>query len=53
MHWCDEGTPISLPTVPNEVAFVRVSHFGGWLRLAGEIPAGAALTVLVYLVLKE
>lgn len=53
MHWCDEGTQIDLPTVPDEVTFVRVSHFGGWLRLAGELREGTALTVLVYLVLKE
>jgi hypothetical protein len=51
MHWCDEGTTLTLPTA--EVAFCRVSHFGGWLRLVGAVPAGASLTVIVYLVLKE
>lgn len=53
MHWCSEGSSLSLPTVPDEVSFVRVSHFGGWLRLAGELREGTALTVLVYLALKE
>lgn len=52
MHWCDEGTTITLPTAPG-VVFGRVSHFGGWLRLVGEVPDGASLTVIVYLVLKE
>jgi len=53
MHWCDEGTFMNLPTVSDEVTFGRVSHFGGWLRLVGALSEGTALTVLVYLVLKE
>lgn len=52
MHWCAEGTTLTLPTTA-DVVFCRVSHFGGWLRLVGELPAGASLTVIVYLVLKE
>ena len=28
-------------------------HFGGWLRLIGSLPAGAALPVIVHLALKE
>lgn len=52
MHWCDEGATLTLPTAAG-VTFCRVSHFGGWLRLVGEIPDGASLTVIVYLVLKE
>ncbi|MBZ0299265.1 MAG: hypothetical protein K8J31_05985 [Anaerolineae bacterium] len=52
MHWCDEGTTFPLPAVDDTVTFGRVSHFGGWLRLVGEMPPGAALTVIVYLVLK-
>ncbi|MBX3012753.1 MAG: hypothetical protein KF832_14650 [Caldilineaceae bacterium] len=52
IHWCDEGSTLTLPTTVG-VAFCRVSHFGGWLRLVGELPAGATLTVIVYLVLKE
>lgn len=52
MHWCDEGTELPLPLASDEVTFCRLSHFGGWLRLVGELPPGAALTVIVYLVLK-
>lgn len=52
MHWCDEGTTVTLTGEADAVAFVRVRHFGGWLRLAGELPSGAALTVMAYLVLK-
>lgn len=52
MHWCDEGTEIALPVARDEVTFCRMSHFGGWLRLRGQLPPGAALTVIVYLVLK-
>lgn len=53
IHWCDEGTTISLPAEPDAVTFARVRHFGGWLRLVGELPAGSELTVIVYLNLKE
>ncbi len=53
MHWVDEGTMLTLPTASDEVTFARVTHFGGWLRVVGELPAGAQLTVIVYLVLKE
>ena len=52
MHWCDESTVIPLPAVPG-MTFARVRHFGGWLRLLGELPPGAAIKVIVYLVLKE
>ena len=51
MHWCDEGSTLPLPTSEG-VVFGRVRHFGGWLRLMGEVPAGASVTVIVYLVLK-
>lgn len=53
IHWCDEGTEIALSAQQDGLTFARVSHFGGWLRLVGKLPDGAALTVLVYLVLKE
>jgi len=55
MHWCNEGEILNLPTAAHdgEITFVRVNHFGGWLRLAGEMPEGASATVIVYLVLKE
>lgn len=53
IHWCDEGSTISLPNVAEGLTFVRVSQFGGWLRLVGKLPDGASLKVIVYLVLKE
>ena len=52
MHWCDEGSKLILPQA-NDVAFCRVSHFGGWLRLMGQLPDGALMKVIVYLSLKE
>jgi hypothetical protein len=53
LHWCDEGTTIALPAEPETVTFGRVNQFGGWLRLAGEVPAGGSIKVIVYLALKE
>jgi hypothetical protein len=52
IHWCNEGTVIDLPAEPDQVTFARVSHFGGWLRVVGELPEGRELTVMVYLSLK-
>lgn len=52
IHWCDEGTEITL-TAGQGLAFARVRHFGGWLRLVGKLPDGAKATVIVYLSLKE
>lgn len=51
MRWCDEGTRGAF--TDNEVDFVRVKHFGNWLRIAGQLPAGARARVLVALSLKE
>ncbi len=51
MHWCEEGTLILLPEAPG-TTFGRVTHFGGWLRLVGEIPNGAHMKVIIHLVLK-
>jgi hypothetical protein len=53
MHWCDEGSEMPLPSEADGVSFVRIRHFGGWLRLVGELPEGTRLTVIAYLVLKE
>ena len=52
MNWCDEGEVIRLPGEPG-VSFCRVTHFGGWLRLAGELSPGTNIRVIVYLSLKE
>jgi hypothetical protein len=53
MHWCDEGTRFALPSAPDEVTFGRVRQFGGWLRIVGQVPPGAQVTVIVYLALKS
>jgi hypothetical protein len=52
MNWCDEGEVIRLPGEPG-VSFCRVTHFGGWLRLAGELSPGVSVRVIAYLALKE
>lgn len=53
MHWADEGTEIDLPTTVDQITFGRISHFGGWLRLTGDLPESAGAKVIVYLSLKE
>ena len=53
IHWADEGTEIDLPAQKNEVRFAKVSHFGGFLRLRGELESGHGIKVLVSLALKE
>ena len=52
IHWVDEGAAFDLPRTKGDVTFCKVSHFGGWLRLQGEIAQGS-ITVLVSLALKE
>jgi hypothetical protein len=52
MHWVREGGSVAMPTRENEVAAVRVGHFGNWLRLRGVLPAGSECVVLVTLHLK-
>jgi hypothetical protein len=52
MHWCDEGTEFALPDTDNAVAFGRVTGFGGWLRIQGELLPNDEVKVIVYLNLK-
>jgi hypothetical protein len=53
VRWVDEGTRFASMSSPGD-CFVRVSHFGGWLRLCGEVTgAGARFKITVQLVLKE
>ena len=52
MHWCNEGTLVHLPTTAGATTFGRIRHFGGWLRLAGRVPPGEQIQVIVYLALK-
>jgi hypothetical protein len=51
IHWCNSGAVLALSGA--EVDFVRVTHFGNFLRLAGRLPEGARMRVIVSLSLKE
>ncbi len=53
MHWVDEGSVALLPAQTDDVAFCKVSHFGGWLRLSGQLAENHRMRVIVYLTLKE
>jgi hypothetical protein len=53
IHWVNEGSSFDLPIEKNAVAFCRVKHFGGWLRLRGALHEDTSITVLVSLALKE
>ena len=51
--WIDEGAEFPILSTPGS-AFTRVSHFGGWLRLAGDVSGRqASFTVTIHLILKE
>jgi hypothetical protein len=52
IRWVDEGTSAPVPGAAEGIAALRVAHFGSWLRLRVELPAGAALTPVVTLSLK-
>jgi hypothetical protein len=52
MRWADEGTSLLLPVAAGQMDFAKVSHFGGWLRLAVDLPKNASMTVIVSLHLK-
>lgn len=54
IHWCDEGSRVNFVVQEHDLdkpAFVRVSHYGGWLRLVGTVEGGRAWA-LVHLALK-
>ncbi len=51
IRWCDEGTTFAL--TDQEVDFCKVRHFGNYLRIAGDLPEGACMKVIVALCLKE
>ena len=53
MRWVAEGTTLALPESADRVTFARVRHFGNWLRVAADLPAGAEITVLVTIHLKS
>lgn len=52
LHWVDEGSSVRIPARAQALAFVRVREFGGWLRLAVEVPAGSRMQVVATLALK-
>ena len=53
IHWCDEGSRLNFVAqhALDRPSFVRVSHYGGWLRLAGTVKNGR-VWALVHLALK-
>lgn len=50
-RWLDEGSAIAGVTEASD-HFLRVGHFGGWLRLRGGTEGGAGFRLTVHLVLK-
>ena len=53
INWIDEGTAFQ-PVTGEGVYFVRVAHFGGWLRLNGSVEGkGVRFKVTIQLTLKE
>lgn len=52
MQWCDEGSALE-PIDAVGVTFVRLHHFGNWLRLAGDTDADTTFRVMVTWALKE
>lgn len=52
INWVDEGTS-STPINQTGISFLRVRHFGGWLRLACDLQSGCSTRILVHLILKE
>ena len=52
MSWVDEGSELPLPKDTVQTTFVRLTHFGNWLRIAGHLPDGASCQALATLHLK-
>ena len=52
MRWVPEGTEAPMPPQKDDIALLRVKHFGNWLRVATDFPPGAESTVLVTVQLK-
>lgn len=53
INWIDEGSAFP-PAKEEGHYFVKVAHFGGWLRLINEIAGDEAqFNVTIHLVLKE
>jgi hypothetical protein len=52
MRWIDEGSRFEMPRSTDQDTFTRVTHFGNWLRITGELPLGLTMKALVTLHLK-
>ena len=52
VEWIDEGSVLSRLGLEGR-GFVRVTHFGGWLRLRGRAPEDHDVVLTVQLALKE
>lgn len=53
LRWIDEGTVFQTMNSAGDY-FVKISHFGGWLRLRGSIKGnGAQFNLTIWWVLKE
>lgn len=53
IHWADEGANF-LPISDIGLHFVKVTHFGGWLRLGCDVQGqDAHFKLIAHLVLKE
>lgn len=52
IRWVPSGAEMTMPDAKDAIAFVRVAHFGNWLRIAADFEEGAECTVLVTLHLK-
>jgi hypothetical protein len=52
MRWASEGTEALMPSRKDDIAVLRVRHFGNWLRIAADFPPDAECTVLVTVHLK-
>ena len=52
IRWVDEGAVMDIAARAESLAFARVSNFGGWLRLAIDVPAGIGIKVVATLALK-
>ena len=52
IRWVDEGAVMDIAVRAETLAFARVSNFGGWLRLAVDVPAGTGIKVVATLALK-
>ena len=54
IHWCDEGSRMNFDIQQQALdkpSFVRMSHYGSWLRPAGTVKGGR-VWAFVHLVLK-